>query len=376
MAYNTLYTNSFQGANENPLSDGGKWFSGGDAPLEILNGACVGSDLPTFGIGSSWLAGVELTADQWASYEIDTTNEGSPTYNSFNCTMWMRAPGVQSTGYAIFVNAEETYLGPWMGVNLTDPYSNQLASGIFENESSVGDTVFLSCIGSLITGQYIPVAPGGLLTLSVTNTVLSSDGIPGLNVIWPSTALINFKTGSFTGPFNQVSGATFSPAGGAGYTTTQSVTLANADSGLAGFHMYYTTDGSQPTTSSTLYTGGTISAPLGTTINVLSVATGYPNSGIASATYSSNPPYNPALPYLGQVRVVTQVPAGQSPAKFIGTIVSIASAPAGLSNSYLGTVIAGVPSAGDTNPALGQVVEVASAPAGEADPFLGAVEGS
>jgi hypothetical protein len=49
--------------------------------------------------------------------------------------------------------------------------------------------------------------------------------------------------------------------------------------------MYYTTDGSTPTTGSTLYTGA-IPVNSSLTIKVLAVATGYANSAIASAAYT------------------------------------------------------------------------------------------
>jgi hypothetical protein len=49
--------------------------------------------------------------------------------------------------------------------------------------------------------------------------------------------------------------------------------------------MYYTTDGSTPTTGSTLYTTP-ISVSTTQTIKVLAVATSYVNSAIASAAYT------------------------------------------------------------------------------------------
>jgi hypothetical protein len=74
---------------------------------------------------------------------------------------------------------------------------------------------------------------------------------------------------------------TFSLASGT-YAGTQTVSLSDATSGAV---IYYTTNGTQPTTASTLYTGPlTVSAT--TTIAAIAAATGYSNSGVASATYT------------------------------------------------------------------------------------------
>jgi hypothetical protein len=74
---------------------------------------------------------------------------------------------------------------------------------------------------------------------------------------------------------------TFSPAAGT-YTSAQSVTLSDATSGAT---IYYTTNGSTPTTSSTVYTGP-ITVSASETLNAIAVATGDANSGIASSTYT------------------------------------------------------------------------------------------
>jgi Chitobiase/beta-hexosaminidase C-terminal domain len=78
---------------------------------------------------------------------------------------------------------------------------------------------------------------------------------------------------------------TFSPAAGT-YTTIQTVTLADSTSGAS---IYYTTDGSTPTASSTLYSGP-IQVLGSETINAIGVLTGYNNSAVASATYTLNLP--------------------------------------------------------------------------------------
>lgn len=76
---------------------------------------------------------------------------------------------------------------------------------------------------------------------------------------------------------------TFSPAGGS-YAATQTVTISDANSGAT---IYYTTDGSAPTTSSTAYTAPITVASSGI-VQAIAVASGLPNSAVASATYQIN----------------------------------------------------------------------------------------
>ena len=72
----------------------------------------------------------------------------------------------------------------------------------------------------------------------------------------------------------------FSPAGGT-YTTAQTVSISSSTSGAA---IYYTTDGSTPSSSSTPYTGAiTISET--TTIKAIAIKDGI-NSSVATATYT------------------------------------------------------------------------------------------
>jgi uncharacterized repeat protein (TIGR03803 family) len=72
---------------------------------------------------------------------------------------------------------------------------------------------------------------------------------------------------------------TISPSGGT-FNVAQTVTLADSQSGAS---IYYTTDGSTPTTSSNLYSNPfTVSST--TTINAIAVQGGYFNSGVVSAT--------------------------------------------------------------------------------------------
>ncbi|HYU45001.1 MAG TPA: chitobiase/beta-hexosaminidase C-terminal domain-containing protein, partial [Terriglobales bacterium] len=74
---------------------------------------------------------------------------------------------------------------------------------------------------------------------------------------------------------------TFSPTPGT-YTAPVSVKLSGASPGVP---IYYTTDGSTPTTSSTLYTG-VFPVSATTTIKAIASGNGYGTSGVASGTYT------------------------------------------------------------------------------------------
>ena len=75
---------------------------------------------------------------------------------------------------------------------------------------------------------------------------------------------------------------TFNPPSGASFTSTLSVSLADSTSGST---IYYTTDGSMPTTSSQVYSNP-ITLNATTTIQAFATANGSTQSGIASATYT------------------------------------------------------------------------------------------
>lgn len=73
----------------------------------------------------------------------------------------------------------------------------------------------------------------------------------------------------------------FSPSPGT-YTAAQSVTLSDT---TAGAQIYFTTNGTTPTTGSTLYTGS-ISVPSSLTIRAIAAAPGYASSAVASGPFT------------------------------------------------------------------------------------------
>ena len=155
------------------------------------------------------------------------------------------------------------------------------AGGSYTSAQSVtlSDTISGGSIYYTTNGST-PTTSSTLYTgpISVTQTTT-------INAIAVASGLANspVRTASYTINLPQAAAPTFSPAGGS-YTSAQSVTLSDGTSGAA---IYYTTNGSTPTTASTLYTGP-ISVTQTTTINAIAVASGFANSPVGTATYTIN----------------------------------------------------------------------------------------
>ena len=102
----------------------------------------------------------------------------------------------------------------------------------------------------------------------------------GSNVAYWSSIVITYETGGST--TEKVATPTFSVASGT-YTTAQSVEISCA---TASATIYYTLDGTDPTTESTPYTGAAISISETTTLKAIAIKDGMENSAIATATYT------------------------------------------------------------------------------------------
>jgi hypothetical protein len=145
--------------------------------------------------------------------------------------------------------------------------------------STNGESVtFHSGSTSLGTGTL----SSGVATLNTTALPTGTDSLTAkfggdANFNASTSTAVNFVV-SATAP---AAAPTFSVQTGT-FASTQSVTITDA---TAGATIYYTTNGTTPTTSSTMYTVA-ISVPATETIEAIATATGYTNSAVASATYT------------------------------------------------------------------------------------------
>ena len=179
---------------------------------------------------------------------------------------------------------------------------------------------------------------GYSFAIDSTKTVQSITLPKNRNVVVLGVGVTSTATASFT-----AAAPNLSPAPGT-YTSAQSVTLSDSTSGAV---MYYTTNGTTPTTNSAQYSAGT---PIGisstTTIEAMAVASGYSNSAVSGATYTITAA--PSAPQITTQPANQTVPGGQ-PATF--SVVATGTAPLQYQWRKNSTPIAGATGSSYTTPA-------------------------
>ena len=167
------------------------------------------------------------------------------------------------------------------------PGAYTTAQTVTITDSTSGATIFYTTDGTTPTTSSTPYT--GPIAVSTTETLQAFAAAPGDTNSAIASAVYTITLAPPT-----VAAPTFTPPAGA-YSSAQSVTIADATSGAT---IYYTTNGTTPTTSSTPYTAPiTVSAT--ETLRAIAVATGETNSAVATAVYtisSTAPPTTVSTP--------------------------------------------------------------------------------
>ncbi|HXO36257.1 MAG TPA: chitobiase/beta-hexosaminidase C-terminal domain-containing protein, partial [Candidatus Acidoferrales bacterium] len=149
-------------------------------------------------------------------------------------------------------------------------------------DATSGSSIFYTTDGSA------PV-PGAGTTKQYT-TALSFTSTTTLNAIATASGDSNSATATATYTLQAAATPVFSPAAG-NILTTQAISISDATTGAA---IHYTTNGSTPTSSSTLYSGP-VTIAANTTFKAIAISTGFAQSAVATAAYTVTPTATPTF---------------------------------------------------------------------------------
>jgi hypothetical protein len=331
--------------------------SSGGGSINFGNGFVGGGMIVN---GSAALNGSRLRLTNGGTYEAASAWYSTPASVSAFTTdfNFQVTPGTSPTadGFAFVIQRNNTTaLGPLggglgygsdtSGVLAANRIPNSVAIkfDLYSNSGETADCTGLYSNGASPTVPYVDLTNSGIdlhgghvfqvhmtydgttLIMTITDTVTATTftqswPIDIAGTIGSTTAYFGFTggTGGLTATqeiitWTYVSGSggavaatpTFSPAAGT-YSSTQSVTISDT---TAGATIYYTTDGSTPTTASTIFTAA-ISVPSSMTIKAIATASGSSTSAVGSATYTiqvsaATPTFSPAAGTYSSTQSVT-----------------------------------------------------------------------
>jgi len=196
-------------------------------------------------------------------YTGPITVSASETLNAIAIASGYSSSTVATAAYTITITAAPTF-SPAGGT-----YSS--AQSVTISDATTGATIYYTTNGTTPTTSSTVYS--GPISVSATETLSAIAQYTGYSASSVTTATYTITLPAAT--------PTFSPAAGT-YSSAQSVTISDTTTGAT---IYYTTNGTTPTTSSTAYSGA-ISVSGSETINAIAVASGYSNSAVGTAAYT------------------------------------------------------------------------------------------
>ncbi len=251
--------------------------------------------LLTLSIGVSWAANTTVTFTFSSLYTSNTVLDGVSIDGTDVSLVFNKRDGGTATQYYSYGEAVRWYGGGTLTVSSTTKTITRIEIVYTKHDNSVSASVgsYSDISGSSGTGTWSGSASSVVFTQSGTKDQARITSVQ-----------VTYTDGGST--VETVATPTFSPAEGT-FTEAQNVTIACTTDGAT---IYYTTDGSTPTTSSSVYSSA-IPVSSTTTIKAIAVKDGMNNSSVASATYTINiPPVTPATGDFVLVTSADQLVAG------------------------------------------------------------------
>lgn len=263
----------------------GKGSGGGDIPQQCLKvGKASGGGSFTFTIPDTFdsINVVEITCYGWKTSSSISINGGfAQTFDTaqiqktktFELANSTRTITVSVTSSAVCItqivlkkNDTPTCVTPTFSPAAGTFYTNQ---SVTISTTTDDATIYYTTDGSVPTTSSSVYSSA--VSVNVTTTIKAIAVKDGYNNSSVASATFTLK----------VATPTFTPIAGS-YESTQNVTISSSTEGAT---IYYTTDGTDPTNTSTPYTSA-ISVGTNTTIKAIAVKENWSNSNVASATYT------------------------------------------------------------------------------------------
>jgi hypothetical protein len=271
------------------------------SPLTFNAASCYSAGLPV--AVTPTFSPVAGTYTSTQSVAITSTTPGASIYYTTDGSTPTTASSLYSTPISVSVSETIQALAVASGYTNSPVGSAAFvigtpvaASASFSPAAGTYTSIQLVTISSSTTGATIWYNTTGTFTGCTTTTCTGATQVTGTVSVASSETLYAIVTyagytnsaitsAAYTINLPAAALPTLTPGAGT-YVGTQSVTIASTTPGAI---LYYTTDGTTPTPSSTLYTGA-ISVTVSETVKAIAIAPGYSNSAIATAAYVINLP--------------------------------------------------------------------------------------
>ncbi len=319
-------------------------YGNGGSPIDLPSGQFASLNLLATGV-----EGAQESQTVAVNYTDSTTQEFTQTFDDWSSGSSCTAsnPCAPGESVAVAMPYRDTASGAQDSAFYLFAYSFALNPSKAVRSLTLPDNRNVVVLAATLTGQVSPsyslsAAPGNVSvkqgasttsTITVTpvygfsgSVTLSASGLPsGVTAAFnpattSSTSVVTFSASSsapaggpatititgISGNLTQTTSigvtVTTAPAAatpafslpGGTYSSAQNVTISDSTPGVS---IYYTTDGSMPTTASDLYSGA-IGLSTTTTIRAIAIAGGYSSSVVASATYMINTVINTGLDFV------------------------------------------------------------------------------